>query len=58
MISVKYLDKYFNCGKKNSIYVLNDVFLDFFNKGFVVLLGLFGFGKIILFNVIGGFDKV
>lgn len=58
MISVKHLDKHFNRGKKNSIHVLNDVSLDFPNKGLVVLLGPSGSGKTTLLNVIGGLDKV
>lgn len=58
MIKVKHLDKYFNKGKRNEIHVLNDITLDFPEKGLVVLLGPSGSGKTTLLNVIGGLDKV
>ncbi len=58
MISVQNLDKYFNKNKKNSIHVLNNISLEFPEKGLVVLLGPSGSGKTTLLNVIGGLDKV
>ena len=58
MISVKHVDKYFNRRKKNEIHVLNDISLDFPNKGLVVLLGASGSGKTTLLNVIGGLDSI
>src|SRR5690606_38446171 len=58
MISVKHLDKHFNKNSSNSIHVLNDITIDFPEKGLVVLLGASGSGKTTLLNVIGGLDKV
>lgn len=58
MIEVKHLNKHFNRGKKNSIHVLNDVSLQFPEKGLHVLLGPSGSGKTTLLNVVGGLDKV
>lgn len=58
MISVQNLDKYFNKNKKNSIHVLNNVTVNFPEKGLIVLLGPSGSGKTTLLNVIGGLDKV
>ncbi len=57
MISVKHIDKYFNKGKRNEIHVLNDITLDFPDKGLVILLGDSGSGKTTLLNVLGGLDK-
>ncbi len=58
MIKVNSLNKYFNRRKKNEIHVLNDVTLEFPEKGLVVLLGPSGSGKTTLLNVLGGLDKV
>jgi len=58
MIKVNNLNKYFNRRKKNEIHVLNDVSLEFPEKGLVVLLGPSGSGKTTLLNVLGGLDKV
>jgi len=58
MIKVNHLDKYFNRRQKNEIHVLNDINLEFPEKGLVVLLGASGSGKTTLLNVIGGLDKV
>lgn len=58
MIQVNNLNKYFNRRKKNEIHVLNDVSLEFPEKGLVVLLGPSGSGKTTLLNVLGGLDKV
>ena len=58
MIKVKGLNKYFFRGKRNEIHVLNDMTLDFPDKGLVVLLGASGSGKTTLLNVIGGLDSV
>lgn len=57
MIKVNNLDKHFNKRKRNAIHVLNDVSIDFPNKGLVVLLGRSGSGKTTLLNVISGLDK-
>ena len=58
MIKVAHLNKYFNRFKKNEIHVLNDISLEFPEKGLVVLLGPSGSGKTTLLNVLGGLDKV
>ena len=58
MIKVNHLHKYFNRFKRNEIHVLNDVTLEFPEKGLVVLLGPSGSGKTTLLNVLGGLDKV
>lgn len=58
MISVKGLQKYFFRHKKNEIHVLNDMTIDFPDRGLVVLLGASGSGKTTLLNVIGGLDSV
>jgi putative ABC transport system permease protein len=58
MIKVNQLNKYFNRRQKNEIHVLNNVSLEFPDKGLVVLLGQSGSGKTTLLNVIGGLDKV
>ena len=58
MIRVEQLNKYFNRRKKNEIHVLNDISLEFPDKGLVVLLGPSGSGKTTLLNVLGGLDKV
>ena len=56
MIRVKNLNKYFNKGKNNELHVLNDINLEFENKGLVVILGESGSGKTTLLNTIGGLD--
>ncbi|VEU82392.1 ATP-binding cassette domain-containing protein [Acholeplasma hippikon] len=58
MIKVSHLDKTFNKRKKNKIHVLNDISLEFPEKGLMVLLGASGSGKTTLLNVIGGLDRV
>ena len=58
MIKVNHLHKYFNRFKRNEIHVLNDINLEFPEKGLVVLLGPSGSGKTTLLNVLGGLDKV
>jgi putative ABC transport system permease protein len=58
MIKVNHLNKYFFKNKKNQIHVINDISLDFPDKGLVILLGASGSGKTTLLNVIGGLDKV
>lgn len=58
MIRVEHLQKYFNRHQKNEIHVLNDINLEFPQKGLVILLGASGSGKTTLLNVIGGLDKV
>lgn len=58
MIKVQQLNKYFNRFKKNEIHVLNDISLEFPDKGLVVLLGPSGSGKTTLLNVLGGLDKI
>ncbi len=58
MIQIQHLHKYFNKRKPNEIHVINDISLEFPNKGLVVLLGASGSGKTTLLNVVGGLDKV
>ncbi len=58
MIKVNHLEKYFNRRQKNEIHVLNDISVEFPEKGLVVLLGASGSGKTTLLNVLGGLDKV
>lgn len=58
MIKVNNLNKYFNKNKKNEIHVLNNVTLQFPEKGLVALIGASGSGKTTLLNVIGGLDSV
>lgn len=58
MIKVNQLNKYFNRRKKNEIHVLNNISVEFPEKGLVVLLGPSGSGKTTLLNVLGGLDKV
>ncbi|MBE0701281.1 MAG: ABC transporter ATP-binding protein/permease, partial [Acholeplasmataceae bacterium] len=58
MIKVNHLEKYFNRRKRNEIHVINDISLEFPEKGLVVLLGASGSGKTTLLNVLGGLDKV
>lgn len=58
MIKVSHLQKYFNYRKKNEIYVLNDISIEFPRKGLIVLLGASGSRKTTLLNVISGLDDV
>jgi len=58
MIKVKHLHKYFYYKKRNQIHVLNDITLDFPEKGLIVLLGASGSGKTTLLNVLSGLDSV
>lgn len=43
---------------KNEIRVLDDVSFEFEKGKIYIVIGFFGFGKIILFNILGGFDRV
>ena len=56
MIRVNKLNKYFNRGKNSELHVLNDINLEFEDKGLVVILGESGSGKTTLLNTIGGLD--
>jgi putative ABC transport system permease protein len=58
MIKVNHIDKYFFKNKRNEIHVLNDISIDFPQKGLVVLAGNSGSGKTTFLNVIGGLDTV
>ena len=60
MISVKNLTKVYKIGKKGQskdVVALNNVSVDFPDKGLVFLLGKSGSGKSTLLNSIGGLDK-
>lgn len=50
-IEIVNIKKFFGC-----IQVLNDILLDIFFGQMVVLLGLFGFGKIMLLCIIVGLE--
>ncbi|HAX02147.1 MAG: hypothetical protein A2Y45_09645 [Tenericutes bacterium GWC2_34_14] len=58
MITVRHIHKYFFRHKRNEIHVLNDMNIEFPDRGLVVLLGASGSGKTTLLNVIGGLDSV
>lgn len=59
MLSVKNLVKIYQTGKdkKNKVVALNNVSIEFPEKGFVFLLGKSGSGKSTLLNAIGGLDS-
>ena len=57
MIKLSKLNKYYFKNKSNEIHVLNDISLEFEDKGFVTILGPSGSGKSTLLNVIGGLDN-
>ena len=52
------LNKYFNKGKSNELHVLNDISVDFPEKGLVAIMGQSGSGKTTLLNALCGLDKV
>ena len=52
------LNKYFNKGKSNELHVLNDISIDFPEKGLVAIMGQSGSGKTTLLNALCGLDKV
>lgn len=56
MITVKNLNKYFNKGKKNELHVLDEINVEFEDRGLVCILGESGSGKTTLLNTIGGLD--
>lgn len=57
MIKLNNVNKIFNRKKQNEVVALNNVSLDFPEKGLVVLFGHSGSGKTTLLNVVGGLDK-
>ena len=57
MIRINGLHKFFNKGKQNEIHVINDVTLDFPEKGMVAIFGRSGCGKTTLLNAIGGLTE-
>jgi len=57
MLQVKNLVKVYKSKKAESVTALNNVSIDFPDKGFVFLLGKSGSGKSTLLNSIGGLDK-
>lgn len=56
MIRLNGLNKFFNKGRQNEIHVINNVSLDFPERGMVAIFGKSGCGKTTLLNVIGGLD--
>lgn len=57
MIKLKNIDKYYYKNKDNEIHVLNDINLEFDERGLTTILGPSGSGKSTLLHVIGGLDK-
>ena len=57
MIRVEHLNKYFNRRRQNEYHVINDITIDFGDKGLVTIFGESGCGKTTLLNVIGLLDK-
>mgnify|MGYP000335743514 FL=1 len=58
MIKVRNVNKYFNKNKLSEIHVLNDIDVQFAEKGLVILKGVSGSGKTTLLNVLGGLDRI
>ena len=58
MLKLVKINKYFNKRRKNEIHIINNVNLEFKDKGLVAILGSSGSGKTTLLNTIGGLDKV
>jgi ABC-type lipoprotein export system ATPase subunit len=58
MIKVRNVNKYFNKNKLSEIHVLNDIDVQFSDKGLVILKGVSGSGKTTLLNVLGGLDRI
>ena len=58
MLKLVKINKYFNKRRKNEIHIINNVNLEFKDKGLVAILGCSGSGKTTLLNTIGGLDKV
>ncbi|MGI6787687.1 MAG: ATP-binding cassette domain-containing protein [Acholeplasmataceae bacterium] len=57
MIKVKNIYKSFNKGRSNEVKAVNDVTIDFPEKGIVTLFGHSGSGKTTILNIVGGLDK-
>lgn len=57
MIEVKNLLKVFNKNKSNEVRAINDVSVEFPEKGLVAIYGASGSGKTTLMNALGGLDK-
>jgi len=57
MLSVRNLVKTYKSKNAETVYALNNVSIDFAEKGFVFLLGKSGSGKSTLLNAIGGLDR-
>jgi len=56
MLSIKNLNKYYQCDNGESHHTLKDINLEIGNKGFIVILGKSGSGKSTLLNILGGLD--
>ena len=52
MIKLSKLNKYYFKNKPNEIHVLNDISLEFEDKGFVTILGPSGSGKSTLLRIL------
>ncbi len=57
MIKIKNIYKSFNKGRSNEVKAVNDVTIDFPDKGIVTLFGHSGSGKTTILNIVGGLDK-
>lgn len=58
MIRVSHVQKFFNRKKSNEIHVLNDITIDFPQKGLIILTGTSGSGKTTFLNTLGGLDTI
>ena len=57
MIKINNLLKIFNKNKSNEVRAINDVSVEFPEKGLVAIYGASGSGKTTLMNALGGLDK-
>ncbi len=57
MIRINKLNKYYDKGKVNETHIIDDVSLEFEDKGLICILGESGSGKTTLLNTLGGLDS-
>lgn len=57
MIKINNLSKIYSIGNSNEVVALNNISIDFPEKGLVFVLGKSGSGKSTLLNILGGLDK-
>ncbi len=58
MIRLEHVDKTFNAGKDDELHVLQDICLEFPDRGMYALCGKSGSGKTTLLNAIGGLTDI